>query len=108
MPLQPETMFMLASVPNEVLYPVGGAIGVAFTAMGKAIQVLYKNGREDSIGSISALKDAAHALVEQNSAIKESATALKEQAATLSRQAEALDRIAIYIHEDGRKRASGD
>jgi len=93
MPLQSETVFLLSTVPGDVAYPIAAAAGAAMTAMGKAIVTLYKNGRQDSIDSISALKD--------------SASALRGQATALHKQTEILDKVAVYLQEDGRKHASG-
>jgi len=83
---------LLATIPGEVVWPAAAAVGTAMTAMAKAIHVLYVNGRQDSIESISALKDSAHAL--------------KDQAAAINKQTEILDRVATYIQEEGRRRAS--
>lgn len=96
MPLQSVEPMMLLSavtVPGEVVVAVATGATAAFTAMGKAIQVLYKNGRQDSIDSISALKDSAHALA--------------DQAATLHKQTEILDKVAIYMQEEGKRRVAG-
>jgi len=93
MPLQSETVFLLSTVPGDVAYPIAAAAGAAMTAMGKAIVTLYKNGRQDSIDSISALKDSAHALA--------------DQAATLHKQTEILDKVAIYMQEEGKRRVAG-
>lgn len=59
MPLQLEPILLLATVPGEVVWPAAAAVGTAFTAMAKAIAVLYQNGRGDTINAVSALKDAA-------------------------------------------------
>ncbi len=92
MPLQSTELMLLATVPGEVVWPAAAAVGSAMVAMAKAIEVLYKNGRQDSIDSISALKDSAHALA--------------DQAATLHKQTEILDKVAIYLREEGEKRAA--
>lgn len=93
MPLQSTEILLLAAVPGEVVWPAAAAVGTAMTAMAKAIAVLYANGRQDSIDSISALKDSAHALA--------------DQAATLHKQTEILDKVAIYMQEEGQRRVSG-
>lgn len=92
MPLQLEPIMLLSTVPGEVVWPAAAAVGTAMTAMARAIAVLYANGRQDSIDSISALKDSAHALA--------------DQAATLHKQTEILDRVATYLQEEGQKRAA--
>lgn len=53
---------LLATIPGEVAFPIATALGGAIMAMGKAIQVMYENGRKDSRESISALKDTTHAV----------------------------------------------
>lgn len=92
MPLQSTEFMLLATVPGEVVWPAAAAVGTAMTAMARAIAVLYANGRQDSIDSISALKDSAHALA--------------DQAATLHKQTEILDKVAAYLREEGEKRAA--
>lgn len=92
MPLQSTELMLLATIPGEVVWPAAAAVGTAMTAMAKAIHVLYVNGRQDSIDSISALKDSAHALA--------------DQAAALHKQTEILDRVASYLQEEGQKRAA--
>ena len=84
MPLQAiEPLMMLAPVASEVVYPAAAALGGTVVAMAKAIEVLYKNGRGDTINAVSALKDAASALDKLADSNKELAASHKELTRTL-------------------------
>lgn len=62
MPLQPESVYLLTSVPSEIYVPVAAAMGSTIVAMGKVITTLYNNERQSHIDSLTALKDATHAI----------------------------------------------
>jgi hypothetical protein len=46
--LQSQEIFLLASVPGEIAYPIAAAAG-------GAIATLYRNGRKDTIDAITAI-----------------------------------------------------
>jgi|GEM_PF-3934089 len=95
MPLQLEPIVILATVtmPSEIVAPVVVAVGGAFAAMARGMQVMYNNGRKDTISAVEALKDSSHAL--------------DKVTASNDKQATAIERLTIIIQEDRYKRASG-
>ena len=88
-----EPVMLLASVPGELVGVVAVPIGAAFTAMGKAIHVLYTNSRADSIASITATTSATHAI--------------EKLTASLDKQAATIEKLTAMVQEDRYKRAAG-
>jgi hypothetical protein len=88
-----EPVMLLSSVPGELVVAVVTPVGAAFVAMGKAIHVLYVNGRTDGIASITATTAATHAIAQLT--------------ASNDKQAAAIEKLAAMVQEDRYKRAAG-
>lgn len=88
-----EPAMLLSSVPGEVVVAIATPVGVAFTAMGKAIHVLYVNGRTDNIASITTSTASTHAI--------------EKLTASIDKQAATIEKLAEMVQEDRYKRAAG-
>ena len=77
-----EPVVLLAGVPDQVAYPaitaISGAIGGTVATMGRAIVVLYQNGRKDGLDYVATAKDTEHAISALTEAVKQN-TAVTQQ-----------------------------
>lgn len=88
-----EPVMLLSSVPGEVVVAIATPVGVAFTAMGKAIHVLYTNSRSDSIATVTTSTASTHAI--------------EKLTASIDKQAATIEKLAAMVQEDRYKRAAG-